>query len=42
MKPHAPLAQVVVAFALVGHTVPHEPQFEVSVCRFRHMPAQSV
>ena len=41
-KPQFPFAHVVVALALGGHMVPHEPQFEVSFWRFRHIPPQSV
>jgi len=40
--PHIPPEQVTVAFAACGQTVPHEPQFDVSVWVLRQTPPQSV
>lgn len=40
--PHALAAHVAVAFAGVGHIIPHVPQLDVSVASVRHTPAQHV
>jgi hypothetical protein len=40
--PHALAAHVAVAFAGVGHIIPHVPQLAVSVASVRHTPAQHV
>ena len=40
-KPHAPLAQVAVAFAGAEHTVPHAPQLFASVASSRQPVAHA-